>query len=99
MNTEVDFKITHYPLMYLQGEEAYRLIEESDLANDLQKFCEQLVEAYTPDELPEPVEGEPPQYNYRFFWHFLYKNNNYRFAYTSGCGGLFSLHLIKYGEL
>lgn len=99
MNAECDFRITYTPLFFAQGDDAYKLIEESDVAVDLQKFCENLVINYSPDELPEPIEGEAPAHNYRFCWHFKFNNKNYRFAYTTGWGGLFTLDMISYGDL
>ena len=90
-----DYKIVHYPLLFVQGEEAYELIEQCD--NDLESACENLTN-YIPDELPEPVEGEPKSFNYRFFHHFKLKNKSYRLAYTTGDGGMLSLDQIVYGD-
>lgn len=91
-----DFKIVHFPLFFAQGSEAYDLIEQSDL--NLEKFCENLVLNYTPDTLPEPVEGEPLPLNYRFIYPFVYQHEHYRFAYTTGDGGCFSFDKIEYPE-
>lgn len=92
-----DFKIVHYPLMFAQGENAYDLIDKSD--EDLDKFCEFLVRNYYPDNLPEPVDGEPKSYNFRFIYPFVCDGEHYRFAYTTGDGGCFSFEKIIYGDL
>ena len=91
-----DFKIVHFPLLFVQGDEAIDLIEESDL--NLDKFCESLVRDYTPDHLPEPIEGEPKSFNYRFIYPFVYRGEHYQFAYTTGDGGCFSFDKIVYED-
>lgn len=95
-----DFRIYHYPLFFAQGQDAYELIERADATIGTNQaaavFERDLVSSYSPDELPEPVEGEPPCLNYRFFHQFTVGDRSYRYAYTTGDGGCFSLDMVVY---
>ena len=87
----------HYPVFFAQGETAYDLIDECD--NDLERLCKSLIDYVSHlDEMPDPVDGEPKSFSYRFIHDFKHHDQNYRLMYTTGYGGLLSLDLIIYEE-
>ena len=90
-------EVVHYPLLFVQGEDAYCLIDQCD--QDMDALCANLLANYTPDQLPECVYGEPKSLNYRFFHDFQANDKSYRLAYTTGDGGMISLDRIDYGDM
>ena len=76
------------PVIFLQGEEAYQII---DLDRDL--MVTRLME-YLPDDLhtqEETVQVDPKKMNYRI----VFSHNEYTIGYTTGDGGCLGVYLTK----
>ena len=97
MNATCDLTVCHYPLMFAQGDEAYDLIDRAE-CEDLKQFAESLVRDYQAS-IPAPINGEPPNHNYIFFYNFRCNNESYRFAYTTKNGACFTFDMIRYEAL
>jgi hypothetical protein len=90
-NRDYDVSFRHFPLLFVQGETAYELIEMDE---DRNEFIRALGD-YLPDELPPAVEGEPPALNYRVDFRHQEGERNYRIGYTTGDGGCLTVDLIE----
>ena len=82
----------HYPVIFLQGDEAYNLIDIDE--KDRDQFINSLID-YLPDNLPEAVDGEPAPLNYRISFLHTIGSKTYRIGYTTGFGGCLGVDLIE----
>jgi len=82
----------HYPVIFLQGDEAYNLIDIDE--KDRDQFINSLLD-YLPDNLPEAVDGEPAPLNYRISFLHTEGSKTYRIGYTTGDGGCLGVDLIE----
>jgi hypothetical protein len=93
MRPDDDVEFWHKPLLFVQGEEAYNLIELDELDRDL--FLEALWNC-----LPEHIDdienkpGRPQPLNYRVEFHTVEAGETYRIGYTTGDGGCLGVDLI-----
>jgi hypothetical protein len=79
------------PVIFLQGEEAYQIIDLDDQNRDL--MVTRLME-YLPDDLhtqEETVQVDPKKMNYRI----VFSHNEYTIGYTTGDGGCLGVYLTK----
>lgn len=82
----------HYPMFFLQGDEAYNLIDLDE--QDRDQFINAIRE-YIPDNLPDPIDGEPAPLNYRINFRTAIGSKVYRIGYTTGDGGCLGVDLIE----
>jgi hypothetical protein len=78
------------PVIFLQGEEAYQIIDLDDIDRDL--MVTRLMD-YLPDDLKtvETVQVDPKKMNYRI----VFSHNEYTIGYTTGDGGCVGVYLTK----
>lgn len=81
----------HYPILFLQGDEAYNLIDLDE--QDRDQFIN-VIREYIPDNLPDPIDGEPEQLNYRINFRTTIGSKLYRIGYTTGDGGCLGIDLL-----
>jgi transcriptional regulator CtsR len=84
--------VKHYPIVFLQGDEAYNLIDLDE--KDRDQFINAIRE-YIHDDLPDSVNGEPATLNYRINFRTTIGSKVYRIGYTTGDGGCLGVDLIE----
>ena len=82
----------HYPMFFLQGDEAYNLIDLDE--QDRDQFIN-VIREYIPDNLPDPIDGEPAPLNFRINFRTTIGSKVYRIGYTTGDGGCLGVDLIE----
>ena len=80
------------PVIFLQGNEAYDIIDLDDKDRDI--MIKSLME-YLPDVLPEPENIEPENLNYRIVFTHNEGDRKYTIGYTTGDGGCVGVYLAK----
>ena len=82
----------HYPILFLQGDEAYNLIDLDE--QDRDQFIN-VIREYIPDNLPyDSIDGEPAPLNYRINFRTTIGSKLYRIGYTTGDGGCLGIDLL-----
>ena len=82
----------HYPMFFLQGDEAYNLIDLDEQDRDQ---VINVIREYIPDNLPDPIDGEPAPLNFRINFRTTIGSKVYRIGYTTGDGGCLGVDLIE----
>jgi len=82
----------HYPVFFLQGDEAYNLIDLDE--QDRDQFIN-VIREYIPDNLPDPIDGEPAPLNFRINFRTTIGSKVYRIGYTTSDGGCLGVDLIE----
>ena len=76
------------PVIFLQGEEAYKIIDLDD--HDRGLMVKSLME-YLPDDLQKEETVQVKKMNYRI----VFTHNEYTIGYTTGDGGCVGVYLTK----